>query len=66
MGILQIALMESTIRNITIINVVCDGADKQALDGNPLCILLIALCDCNYCLIAFSMSLPRSCLFSGQ
>lgn len=65
-GILQIALMESTIRNITVINVAFDGADKQALDGNPLCILLIALCDYNCCLIASSMSLPRSCLFSGQ
>lgn len=36
--------MKSTIRNITVINVVCDGADEQALDSHPLCILLIAQC----------------------
>ena len=43
-GILQNVLMKSTIRNITVINVVCDGADEQALDSNPRCILLIAQC----------------------
>lgn len=41
-GILRIILMKSTIRNITVINMVYNGADEQALDRNPLCILLIA------------------------
>lgn len=41
-GILRIILMKSTIRNIAVINMVYNGADEQALDSNPLYILLIA------------------------
>lgn len=41
-GIHGLMQVKSTIRNIMVINVVCSGADEQALNSNPLCILLIA------------------------
>lgn len=41
-GIHGLNQVKGTIRNTAVINAVCNGADEQALNSNPLCILLIA------------------------